>query len=155
MKKLFCIFCFCAILAPPAQAAVVKRQIFFGTGLVAPFEGTKAVSTIGGIAAILPISSRVFLRPLVGAGANWPLNGGSAVPLLQAGTLLGFKANAHVSLLVGGAMIASFPADKPVAIVPTALFSSAIRLTPHWGIFTPIAVNKKAAGLQVQVGYTW
>ena len=156
MKKLFVIVCFLLLAVMQAQAGPVKKQVFFGSGLVSPWSGgTKSLSMAGGFAVILPVSQKMFLRPLIAGGANVPLNSATSVPLLQMGALVGFKFSTRVAILSGGALIVAFPPGKPSTVLPTALFSSAWKLTRKWGISTPIAVNKKGAMLAFQVGYTW
>ncbi len=144
-----------ALVCVSLSGAQVKIQAFVSTGVTTAWTtGVRSVVTTGGAAALVPVSKKWFVRPVVAAGRVISLSPAKSFPLVQAGGLVGYRATKRVSVLGGYLETMQFP--KPGALyLPTAVVSTAIHISRHLGVFVPATFNEKALGLSGQFGVTF
>ncbi len=143
----------------PASAEEIKKQVFFGAGAGFPKTGHTALPAGGGFSLVVPISTSVYFRPVIGGGAVVAKRTFSA----QTVGLLGLKAQKIIPLrflertlfLGGGGVTALFQHGKPGVFLPTAVFSTAIRISRHWSLLTPYAFNRKGGTISFQAAFSW
>jgi hypothetical protein len=135
--------------------AQVKFQPFISTGVTTAWQ-TDVHSAVesGGVAVIVPVSKKFFLRPVVSAGRVIPFSAVNPFPVVQAGGLLGYHTTKRLSLLGGYLETIQLPASGTLYL-PTAVVSTATRIHGRWGVYTPVTFNQKAWGASLQIGYTW
>jgi hypothetical protein len=112
------------------------------------------VVVTGGAAAIVPVSKKFFLRPVVAVGKVVPLSPANSFPVFQAGGLVGYRATKRVSVLGGYLETMQFP-KLGALYLPTATAALAVRVHGHLSAFCPATFNQKAWGLSGQLGLTW
>lgn len=135
--------------------AQTKKQLFIGSGVTTAWtNGSQGVVTVTGFALVVPMTEKIFVRPVVAAGEAIPLTSAKSFPILQGGCLVGYRATGNFSLLSGFAEIMQFPSTGAVYL-PTIPISTATRVDKHWGIFTPVTINARGYGVSVQLGYSW
>ncbi len=158
MKKLLIATSF-SVLALTAQERTIHLQPFAGAGIsVSRANGTESFVTTAGTAVIVPITKKFFLRPVIGAGKSFPLNPPKptvSVPILQFGSLIGYRATKRTAVLSGFIETIQFPKAGANVYLPTFVASTATRIHGHWGIYTPFVINARSYGLSLQLGYTW
>lgn len=144
----------------PCEAATktkVKKQVFAGVGYSIPRGvGVEAQTKMAGVAVLVPIAPKFFVRPFAVGGISDPVV--SAKPtsrFLQTGMMIGLKATPRFTVLAGGAETFIFPQRKPTLRLPTAIVSTGTKLTAHWGVFTPLTIHEKSVAGALQLGYTW
>lgn len=143
-------------LASSAHALEVHPQVFVGSGFTHSMTaGPDSVATTGGIALVVPVSERFFVRGVVGAGAVVPLaDSADEFPVLQAGALVGRQINSRFSLLAGVAATVLFT-PKETLTLPTGIISLFTQIWGPWGVFAPLSYHERGVGFQLQLGYTW
>ena len=158
--KKFPWLCAMVALAFPlaAQDRNVRLQPFASDGLsVSRANGVKSDVVTAGMAAVAPISKKVFIRPFVAAGKSFaidPPKPTPSVPVLQAGAVMGYHATKRFSLVSGFVETMQFPSTGTLYL-PTFVASTVTRIHGNWGLFTPFTVNERSYGIAVQLGYTW
>ena len=152
MKNLIFVIAF-SVLALAAQEQTIKLQPFVGSGVTRAWAtGIRIVTTTGGVAAVVPLHKKFFLRPMIAGGKVVPLSSASSFPVFQAGALLGYRVTKRFSVLGGYLETIQFPKSGALYL-PTAVVSTATRIHGRWGIYTPIALNRLVGGCSVQIGY--
>jgi len=137
-------------------SAQVKKQVFVGSGVVTPWDGgSRTVSTTGGVALVVPLTQKLFMRPVVGAGSITSVKTGRSFPTIQAACLVGWRVTKRTAILGGGGSTFLFPPMAPNRVLPTAIFSTATQIHGRWAVFTPVSFNEKGIGVAAQIGYTW
>ena len=154
MKTAF--FCFVlAISASAQERRTLKLNPFVGSGIAISWaDGSRSVISTTGMAIILPITRRIFVRPLVATGAVLPLTTHEPFRLVQFGGLAGYQVTRRTSTLVGFAETIQFPKTGSIYL-PTLLVSTATRIHRCFGLYTPIAITQKAWSFSVQAGCSW
>jgi hypothetical protein len=154
MRKPISVFIFFA-LALVAQDRNVKYQPFVGSGIATAWtNGAHSVISTAGVAAVIPIRNKFFLRPVGAVGEVLPLATLQKFPVAQLGGLVGYKAAKRFAALAGFSETVQFPKTGTLYL-PTAIISTATRIHGRWGIYTPTTFNSKAWGMSVQLGYTF
>jgi hypothetical protein len=161
MKILVVVLSFLALGSFCAQAQESKRQWklnpFVGSGVTTAWKnGSQSLVVAAGTAAIIPIpiTKKLFLRPVVCAGKVLPLSTAQPFPFVQAGSLLGYRAIKRTSILAGYLETIQFPKSGTLYL-PTSVFSTATKIHGGWGVYTPVILNAKAWGISLQVGYNY
>ena len=107
MKTSLLWLCALAFLTSPllAQEYSIHAQSFVSDSIsVSRANGRKGDVLTGGVAVVVPVYKKLFVRPVVGAGKSFAINPPKAtpsVPVIQAGTLVGYHATKRFSPIVG------------------------------------------------------
>jgi hypothetical protein len=137
------------------EQQVVKFNPFAGSGVTTAWkDGSRSVVSTAGMALIVRLSPKVFVRPVAGVGAIVPLKTLDSFRVVQAGALVGYRIAKRFSVLAGGGETMQFPRTGALYL-PTALFSSATRIHGCFGVYTPVTLNGKGYGVSVQAGCIW
>jgi hypothetical protein len=154
MKNLTFVITFSA-LALLAQDRNVKYQPFVGSGITTAWgSGAHSVVSTAGVAIVVPITAKFFLRPVIATGEVLPLTTLQKFPVAQLGGLVGYRATKRTAVLAGCLETMQFPKIGTIYL-PTFVVSTATQIHGRWGIYTPTTFNSKAWGMSVQLGYTF
>jgi len=141
-----------------AQEYSVHIQPFISDGIaVSRVNGTKNDVLTVGVAVVIPVHKKLFVRPVVGAGKSFaidPAKPTPSVPVVQAGALVGYHATKRFSPIAGYVETMQFPKTGALYL-PTLVLSTATRIHGHWGVYTPFTLNARSYGIAAQLGYTW
>jgi len=106
------IFCFCLAAAGGQLFAQnkIKRQVFAGSGISAPWAGGScSISAVGGFALIIPMTDRLILKPAVSGGSVSSLKTGESYPSAAATCAIGYRIARRFMVLSGEVSPFHFP----------------------------------------------
>jgi hypothetical protein len=136
----------------------IQKQVFAGMGSSFPAVGDPSPTITAGAAVLLPLGVRLFVRPAITFGQNFPETG-KPTRQIQALGFLGLRLSHRVSVLGGAGETFLFPEGKAFRhlITATATTATTIYQTARgrFGLFTPVNHNAKGWGAGLLLGYTW